>query len=132
VLTNSDIDWLQEILDNVSGIVEEEPPNATLKPVGRNTTLTVVPRDYTDEDVYLANHDYFGNDDGQPIVEDDIDQVTVTAAFFMEEMKDRGLNLSPKNPKFEFHFRAFLHNFEHSYSTTTIAETIKRLQESSC
>jgi hypothetical protein len=42
-------------------------------------------------------------------------------------MEDR--KISPKDPKFEFHFRAFLHNFEYSYNTQTIAETVKRLKE---
>ena len=124
MLSGNDISWLQEILDNVSGLVEEESPVVTLKPIGRPNTLASTPRDYTDEDVYLADHDYYEHDDGQPVVEDDIDQVTVTAAFFME---DRGI--SPKDPKFEFHFRAFLHNFEYSYNTQTVAETVKRLRE---
>jgi hypothetical protein len=125
VLDIGDISWLKEVLDNVPGDVEEYTPPASLKPVGRKDTLYITPRDYTDEDLYLAGHDYFEHDDGQPVVEDDIDQMTVTAAFFMEEQR-----ISPKDPKFEFHFRAFLHNYEYSYNTQTIAETIKRLKES--
>jgi hypothetical protein len=133
VLTGNDIGWLKEVLDSVAGDVEEYDPPASLKPVGRPDALILPPsRDYTDKDVYLAEHDYFEKDDGQPVVEDDVDQVAVTTAFFMEEMEDRGMPLSPKDPKFEFHFRAFLHNFEHSYNTQTIAETIKRLKETTC
>jgi hypothetical protein len=124
VLNGSDISWLKEVLDSVPGDQEEYNPPASLTPVGRNTTLVITPRDYTDEDVYLAQHDYFEHDDGQPVIEDDVDQMTVTAAFFMEDRK-----ISPKDPKFEFHFRAFLHNFEYSYNTQTVAETVKRLKE---
>jgi hypothetical protein len=141
VLNGSDIGWLKEVLATVDGFVEETPEVAHLKPVGRDTTLIKTPstRDmdkvmvfhipgvflFTQEgNNYLEDHDYFDGDDGQPIVEDEVDQVTETAAFFME-----GCELSPKDPKFAFHFRAFLHNLEYSYNRKTIAETIKRLEE---
>ena len=130
MLNGQDIGWLQEALDGVDGFVEEVPEVPRLKPLGPGRVLDIPPRELqTEENSYLPEHDYYTADDGQPVVEDDIDQVTATAAFYMEDEMENPLRLTPKDAKFEFHFRAFLHNMDYSYNPSTISETLRRLQE---
>jgi len=66
---------------------------------------------------WLADHDYDESED-QPDA-DEAEQASDTMQFFLEDSY-----VSPQDPLFEFHFRAFLHNNEYSYSQKTIRHLI--------
>ncbi len=123
-----DIGWMQEVLDGIEGI--EEVSTSSLQPVGPGRVISIPPRELWSEEVaYLPEHDYF-EDDGQLPPEDEIDQVTVTAAFFIEDMQESGRKkFSAKDHDFEFLFRAYLHNGDYSYGRAVVTECLNRLRE---
>ena len=66
---------------------------------------------------WLDEHEYTETED--QLDSDEIEQAEDTLEFFLEDSY-----VSPQDPLFEFHFRAFLHNNEYSYSQRTIKRLI--------
>jgi hypothetical protein len=72
-------------------------------------------------DDWLPEHDYFTEDDGQEFEDrEGFEQAKETIQHFIEDCGH-----DPRDPQFEYEFRAFLHNDDYSYSPAVIKKLVE-------